>query len=99
MATVHQPDRTSQAAIFARLWESADGGIPVPMARHILKLTFSEADERRMHELAQKNEAGQIAAEEVEELDNFVTAGDLLALLQSKARQTLRKKAATKKHG
>src|SRR5260370_36035597 len=82
---------TSEAAIFARLWETAQGGLPSTLARHILKLGFSERDNARMHELAVKNHEARISPAEQEELDNYIKAGDLLALLQSKARKSLKK--------
>jgi hypothetical protein len=57
----------------------------------ILKLGFSSQDLSRIHELAVKNQEGRISPEEVKELDNYIQAGDLLALLQSKARAFLKK--------
>jgi hypothetical protein len=91
---------TSQAAIFARLWQTERGTLPRILARQVLKLGFSTKDKARMHELAVKNQEGRISHEELEELDNFVTAGDLLALLQSKARRALKQeKAGPSQHG
>ncbi len=77
---------TSEAAIFVRLWETENGKLPRALARLILKLGFSQKDKARMHELAAKNQEGRISTTELEELDSFVKAGDLLALLQSNAK-------------
>jgi hypothetical protein len=53
-----------------------------------------------MHELAVKNQQGVISASELEELDNYVQAGELLALLQSKARSSLKgRKGVSARHG
>jgi hypothetical protein len=91
---------TSEAAIFARLWETANGNLPRTLARHILKLGFPAQDKARMHELAIKNQEGRLSPKELEELDCYVKAGDLLALLQAKARRTLRRsKARVPSHG
>jgi hypothetical protein len=91
---------SSQAAIFARLWETKNGRLPRTLARHIVKLRFPDRDQARMHELAMKNQAGLITPAELGELDNYIQAGDLLALLQSRARKTLRSaKTATSHHG
>ena len=91
---------TSEAAIFTRVWDDEPNGLTPTVARHVLKLRFSSADQARMHELAEKNQAGELTASEIEELDNFVKVGDLLALLQSKARQRLRKtRAGAARHG
>ena len=52
-------------------------------------LAFSQEDKERMKDLARKNRQGEISHEELRELDGYVKAGDLLAILQSKARKLL----------
>jgi hypothetical protein len=70
------------------------------LARQILKLRFPERDVHRMHELAAKNQERRLTDAESEEFDNYVKVGDLVAILQSKARKLLKQKpAATKRHG
>jgi hypothetical protein len=81
----------SEVAIFARLWEAGNGGLSPELARHIVKLGFPEEDKVRMHELAVKNQEGRISPEERAELDSYIKVGDLLAILQSKARKVLKK--------
>jgi hypothetical protein len=98
MPAARSTNGTSQAAIFARLWETKDGSFPRPLARHVLKLGFSEQANSRMHELAVKNQEGLISPAELEELDNYIKAGDCLALLQSKARRTLKQSKARSVH-
>jgi hypothetical protein len=79
---------TDEAAIFLRVW---DGRPLTPeIARHVLRLAFSEQDKGRMHELAVKNQEGALTPEEARELDSFLAVGDLLAILQSRARAVLR---------
>jgi len=90
MRAVHDANGTSQAAIFARLWETKQGRLPRTLARYILRLGFSQQEKARMHELAVKNQEGVIAPAELEALQNYVTVGDLLALLQSRARRALK---------
>ena len=98
--TVARRSETSEAAIFSRVWEDKKKALSPTVARHVLKLQFSATDQNRMHELAAKNRAGELTTEEADELDNFVKVGDLLALLQSKARQRLRKtRAGVARHG
>jgi hypothetical protein len=82
---------TSEAAIFARLWDDGENRFSRTVARHVLKLQFAERDRARMHELAAKNQDGGLSSEEQAELDNFVRVGDLVAILQSKARKWLKK--------
>jgi hypothetical protein len=59
-------------------------------ARSILNLGFSEEDHARVHELTTRNQDGALSAMEKEELMHYVKAGNLLALLQSKARKFLK---------
>jgi hypothetical protein len=59
------------------------------MAQQILRLGFAEADKVRMHALAVKNQEGVLSDKERQELDNYICTGDLIAILQSKARQSL----------
>ena len=60
------------------------------LARYILTLGFDEEDQNWMSELARKNQEGSLSSDEKAELENFVKAGHLLALLHSKARKTLK---------
>ena len=91
MATIHTTQhRASEAAIFARLWETENGHLAPELAHHIIKICFSAEDKARMRELAVKNQEEGLSPEEKQELDNFIKVGDLLAILQSKARQVLK---------
>ena len=92
--------RASEAAIFARLWETENGEMSPEAARIIVGLAFSAADRARMHELAVRNQESGLSPEDGEELDGYVKAGDLLAILQSKARILLKKVEGKKRrHG
>jgi hypothetical protein len=100
MATINTTNGTSEAAIFVRLWETENGELSAVLARHILKLSFPEHDKARMHKLAVKNQESRISPAEKEELASYIKVGDLLAILQSKARKLLRKTKGTKRrHG
>jgi hypothetical protein len=44
-----------------------------------------------MHNLAVKSQEGRLSPEELAELDSYIKVGDLLAILQSKARKVLKK--------
>jgi hypothetical protein len=97
MPTSHalENDRTSEISIFARLIKMDDGDLSRELARYILTLGFGEADQARMRELAERNQEGALASEEQEELQNYVKAGHLLALLHSKARRSLKGEKAS----
>ncbi|HKB03132.1 MAG TPA: hypothetical protein VKD90_12980 [Gemmataceae bacterium] len=83
---------SAEGAILARLLGNGRGKMSPTLARYILTLGFGPEDQARMAELAERNQEGRLAAAEREELFGYVSAGDLLALLQSKARKTLRSK-------
>ncbi len=64
--------------------------MPPEVARYLLRLKFCDTDRDRMNELAAKAHDGRLANDETYELDTFILVGHLLALMQSKARQTLK---------
>jgi hypothetical protein len=84
---------TLDADIFLRLWDKQK--LTPGVARHLLKLGFDADDEARIHELAGKNQEGEISRSELAELDQFVRVGAVLTILQSRARKLLRKSAAS----
>src|SRR5262245_49640332 len=88
--TVTAQSEPTEVAILTRLLFNGQDGLTPELARHFLGLGFREEDKARMHELAQKNQAGRISPQELQELDSYIKAGDLLAILQSKARKLLK---------
>ena len=82
----------SEIAIFGRLIKADEGDLAPELARYILTRGFGEEDQARMRDLAERNQEGALSAEEREELENYVKAGHLLALLHSKARKSLKQK-------
>jgi len=84
---------TSEAAIFSRIFADGRRSLTPELARHILTLEFNDDDKARMHELAVKNQEGRVSPEELRDLDNYIKVADLVAILQSKAREFLRAKS------
>ena len=84
----------SEAAIFRRVLEPDKPMLSVEAAREILALDFAAADRKRMNELSGTARAGQLTNDEDEELENYIRVGDLLAIMQSKARRSLRNGSA-----
>lgn len=87
------PPWCTEAAIWMRVIHP-NGELSPRVARAILKLEFDPADQQRMHELALKANSGALTAEEEAETDNYERVGTTLAILKSKARQLLKKKAS-----
>jgi uncharacterized protein YnzC (UPF0291/DUF896 family) len=88
MATVVSSSN-SEMAILRRVVNPDQPYLSCEASRDILRLDFSDRDRRRMNQLAAKNRSGKITAEEEAELDNFIRVGQVLGILQSKARRTL----------
>jgi hypothetical protein len=81
--------RETEVTILARVLVNERGQLPRELARYILNQDFSDRDKARMHDLAVRNQEDALSPTEKEELFAFVKAGDLLGILQSKARRTL----------
>lgn len=75
LATVIAPDRPT--------W-------PRELARLVLDLQFTPAQVEKMRVLAQRNNAGELTAEEHDELESYVQVGNFLSLAHSKARVSLK---------
>jgi hypothetical protein len=86
--TTHAAD--NEVTILARVLGIEHGKLSAKMARHILELGFSDRDKARMHELVTRNQDDALSPTEKQELLAFGKAGDLLSILKSKARRTLR---------
>ncbi len=80
----------NEVTILARVFCNERGQLSREIARHILDLGFSDRDKARMHDLAVRNQDDDLSPAEKEELFAFGKAGDLLAILKSKARRALK---------
>jgi hypothetical protein len=89
MSTATTQASENEVTILARVLGNDRGQLSPEMARHILGLGFSDRDKARMHDLAVRNQDDALSPAEKEELFAFGKAGDLLAILKSKARRTL----------
>lgn len=80
----------SEAAILARLISSRNE-IPAPkVAQYLLSFAFQPSDMERMHDLAERAQAAELEPKERDELESYLHVSNLLAVMQSKARQFLR---------
>ena len=79
----------TEASIMARLLEAAPGGLNPGAAGYLLSIRFPDGDVARMNELSGKARQGSLSGEEQVELDSYIHVGNLLALMQSKARRSL----------
>ena len=77
-----------------RIFEKFDDDLPPEFAKRILSIEFTEEERARYQELSEKAQLGQLTEDETEELDGLLIANDLLIILQSKARMSLKTKPA-----
>jgi hypothetical protein len=82
-----------EVSILARVLGNGRGPLSHEIARYILDIGFSDEDKARMHDLVVRNQRDALTPAEKEELFAFGKAGDVLAILKSKARRTLGVKA------
>ena len=59
------------------------------VAQRLINLRASSAVQKRIEELARKSEQGQLSKVEQEEYEALVSAGNFIAILQSKARRLI----------
>lgn len=85
-----EPVASTEAAIWTRIIDPQTGNLRHEAAQTLLDLDFNAADRRRMEELAEKAGAGTLSARERKDAESYNRVAHLLALLQSKARQSLR---------
>jgi hypothetical protein len=78
-----------EAAIWARLIESQPNELTPEAARYLLALQFQESDQARVQELADRSQAGTLSEDDAREFDSYLHIGNLLAVMQSKARLVL----------
>jgi hypothetical protein len=81
----------TEADIFSRLIDPSNPTLTPEAAKGLLQLAYSQADHARMAELARKSDDGTLTPEERREFESYVFVGDVLSLLKSKARLSLRK--------
>jgi len=81
--------RNTESTILARLIQSRTE-IDSHVAQYLLSLDFEPEDVDRMNLLAARSRDGEISPEEEAELDSYLHVGNLLAIMQSKARVFLR---------
>jgi hypothetical protein len=79
----------ADAAAFDRATEPVFKILDQDQARKIVDFHGDEALQRRIEELAEKANEGELTAEEAAEYRGYVQANQFIAVLQAKARQLL----------
>lgn len=82
------------AKIFSRVLDPDEAGLTPEVARFFLGLNFREEDRDRVATLSAKAQGPSLTPEERAELEEYLRAGDFLALLHAKARASLKRAGA-----
>lgn len=82
---------STQADILVRLIHPDRDDLPEAAARFILALDLSPEDHEHVDDLAAKARAGTLTPAEQEELDNYERVNNLIGILKSKARRSLKR--------
>jgi hypothetical protein len=80
-----------EAAIWTRLVQAQKAGLSPELAEYLLSIRFGQRDQDRLQQLADRSNAGALTDEERAEYDSYLHVGNLLAVMQSKARVALRR--------
>lgn len=90
MESTLSPGGTS-AGIWGRVVKPDQGDLSPEAARAILKLDFDLEDHRRMDELSEKARQGAMSPKEQAVIEEYLRVTSELAVLQSKARLSLKR--------
>ena len=86
-ASITVPD--DEIAIWTRLLRPDRDDLTPEAARFFLGLSFDEHDRNRMHELAVKNQDGELSSAEEAELRDYRRVGMQLDILRARAQLSL----------
>jgi hypothetical protein len=86
----HLASHNTEAGILARLIQTRRDDLSRDAANYLLSLRFDDTDISRMNELSEMARLGALATADAAELDSYIHVSNLLAVMQSKARQALR---------
>ncbi len=79
------------ATVLSRALEAKGGEVPPEGARFILDLGIREQDKQRTLDLLERQQRGEITAEERDELESYIQADNVLSILKATALLALKK--------
>ena len=85
----------NEASIFERVLDRNGSRLSPAFAADILTWNFDPSDHVRMDELASKSTAGTMSESERLEAEDYCVVGDLLAILQARARLAMQQAKVT----
>lgn len=85
--------RDNDTSVLERLLDPVSQSLNVEAARKLVRLKADPKTQARVDVLARKCNDGDLTAEERAEYERFVTVGNVIAILQAKARLLLSKQS------
>ncbi|MEQ8786365.1 MAG: hypothetical protein RIC55_08695 [Pirellulaceae bacterium] len=79
--------------IWAGVINPSSGDMSAPEAAALLRWGFNDHAKKRMEQLATRNNQGALSGPEKEELEAYVQVGQVIGILQAKARLSLKHSA------
>ncbi len=79
----------TETAILARLFQAREGDLSPEAARYLLAFRFDERDIERVNVLSEMAQLGTLSATDEAELHSYIHVGNLLSIMQSRARMSL----------
>ncbi len=76
----------TEAKLWARLIDSQPDDLTPEAAKYFLRLGFTEEDQTRLQRLADRSDEGTLTKTEAREFHTYLHIGNLLAVMQFKAR-------------
>ena len=83
---------STESSIWNGILQPESGDLPQGAAKAFLRLEFSSTDRERMDQLAEKARTGTLTKQERQDAETYNRVAHLLALMQSKARRSLKKR-------
>ena len=77
-----------------RVFQPAQGDLPLAVARELLKFDFPPEDHARYEALSEKAQLGTLTPDEQADLDDLLAANDVLMILRAKAQISINKSSA-----
>lgn len=96
MVDVESAIHTSQTSMLARLFEARQDQMSREVAEFLFSICFHQRDIERVNELSELARPGKLSRAAEAELDKYIHVGNLLAIVQSKARLALKKLAGVR---
>ena len=82
-----------EESVFERMLQPGNGDLPPEVAAYLPQWDFSPEDHALYEELSVKAQDGSLSGEERARLEEMLTANDLIMILRSKARASLKRQS------